>query len=141
MLTASYAPAVAANPKGAYRKDWAESARVALNRFLSGETSNRPRKLTHPEAEELLRVSTAMISRVAAGKQQMQMGMAIRLAELTGVTLDDIMQRNGGQPGSAKPPADLEALLERAVAKGVQQYIDTSKGSRVTQIAPARRGK
>jgi plasmid maintenance system antidote protein VapI len=132
MPLASYA--VGVGRKGDYRKDYAESARAALLSFMATYDPSG-KKLTNPEAAKLLKTSAATVSKVASGTQHMQMPMAIELANILGVTVDDLMVRRGRR--AQAPEEGLERVLE-----AVQKLVDTAKDGRSSSgLAPARRGR
>ena len=80
--------------KGDYRDDFAQSASAALRRFRERDNPTG-QKLGNKACGEMLGTSEATISKVCSGKQHMQMDLAIALAEALGVSVDDVLRRQG----------------------------------------------
>ena len=106
--------------KGAYHKDYAGSARSVLNRWLLGDNPTRE-KISGAEAAKMFGVSQGTISKISSGAQQMTLIVALPLCQQLGITLDDLMFREGSPDSTlryAGPSARDFAIELDAIQRG-----------------------
>ena len=125
--------------KGDYRHDYALSAQNALLRFIADRGG-----LSDEAAATALNTSTSTISLVKRGLRNMQMPLAIELSAALGVTIDDILAREGrpARESDARHTGGLEAQLAelQAQIQNISAHLSTEKESRITR-SPATRKK
>ncbi len=102
--------------KGAYRRDYAESAQRALVRYKEKDNPTG-QKLTDDACGELLETSGATINLVANGKRPMQMPLAIALSAALDCTLDDLFLRDGIRSGHDDGDDPMTRLAERVLER------------------------